>query len=150
VIGERLPEIKYILLAMLLGFAAYGLSIFTYIKAQRDLGAAKTSAYYAISPFIGASFAFVLLGEELTWKYLIALLIMIIGTIFVVSDTLIQKHSHLHTHVITHTHDGFTHSHTIEHEHSHRHLGDGIAHDHQQKENYENSPQHMRAHLFGD
>ena len=40
-IGERLPGIKYILLAMLLGFVSYGLSIFTYVRAQRPLGAAK-------------------------------------------------------------------------------------------------------------
>jgi len=147
VIGEKLPSVQYILLAMLLGFIAYGLSIFTYIKAQRDLGAAKTSAYYAIAPFIGAALAFVLLGDELTWKYMLALSVMIIGTVFVVSDTLIQKHSHLHSHVITHTHDGFTHSHTIEHEHSHRHLGDAAAHNHRQTENYINSPQHTLAHL---
>lgn len=41
IIGESLPKITYIALAMILGFAAYGLSIFLYIKAQRDLGAAK-------------------------------------------------------------------------------------------------------------
>ena len=51
VIGEKLPEPKYILPAIVLGFVAYGLSIFTYIRAQKDLGAAKTSAYYAIAPF---------------------------------------------------------------------------------------------------
>lgn len=39
--GEKLPEIRYILPAMLLGFVAYGMSIFLYIRAQRDLGAAK-------------------------------------------------------------------------------------------------------------
>jgi len=147
VIRESLPEIQYILLAMFLGFVSYGLSIFAYIKAQRDLGAAKTSAYYAIAPFIGAALAFVLLGDELTWKYMLALLVMIIGTSFVVSDTLVQKHTHLHTHVITHTHDGSTHSHTIEHEHSHRHLGDDIAHNHHQREDYKNSQEHIMAHL---
>jgi len=52
IVGEKLPEVKYILFAMVLGFVAYGLSIFTYIKAQRDLGAAKTSAFYSIAPFI--------------------------------------------------------------------------------------------------
>jgi len=145
--GERLPDIRFILLAMLLGFVAYGLSIFTYIKAQRQLGAAKTSAYYAIAPFIGAAFSFILLGDALTWRYVIALMVMIFGTTFVVSDTLVQKHSHLHTHMITHTHDGSTHSHTIEHEHSHRHIGDTTAHEHNLEENYENSPQHRMAHM---
>ena len=45
---ESIPDIKYILISMLLGFVAYGLSIFLYIRAQRDLGAAKTSAYYTM------------------------------------------------------------------------------------------------------
>ncbi len=91
IIGEKLPEIKYILPAVVLGFVAYGLSIFTYIRAQKTLGAAKTSAYYAVAPFIGAFLSFMILHESLTIAYLIALAVMITGTVFVVSDTLKQK-----------------------------------------------------------
>lgn len=91
IIGEKLPEIKYILPAVVLGFVAYGLSIFTYIRAQKTLGAAKTSAYYAVAPFIGAFLSFMLLHENLTIGYLIALAVMIAGTAFVVSDTMKQK-----------------------------------------------------------
>ena len=87
----KLPDIKYILPAVVLGFVAYGLSIFTYIRAQKALGAAKTSAYYAVAPFIGAFLSFILLHESLTIVYLIALAVMIAGTAFVVSDTLKQK-----------------------------------------------------------
>ena len=87
VIGEKFPELKYILPAIVLGFVAYGLSIFTYIRAQKDLGAAKTSAYYAIAPFIGALLSFVFLRESLTAAYPVALTVMIIGTVFVISDT---------------------------------------------------------------
>lgn len=144
-IGEKLPEVKYIFLAGLLGFIAYGLSIFTYIRAQRHLGAAKTSAYYAVAPFIGAAFAFLFLGDTLTWKYLIALIIMIIGTIYVISDTLIQSHSHMHSHIISHTHDGYTHTHLVWHEHWHKHIGDSERHEHGYKD-YEYSEEHRRAH----
>ena len=91
IIGEKLPEIKYILPAVVLGFVAYGLSIFTYIRAQKTLGAAKASAYYAVAPFIGAFLSFMILHESLTIAYLIALAVMITGTVFVVSDTLKQK-----------------------------------------------------------
>ena len=91
VIGEKSPEPKYILPAIVLGFVAYGLSIFTYIRAQKDLGAAKTSAYYAIAPFIGALLSFVFLRESLTAAYLVALTVMIIGTVFVISDTFDQS-----------------------------------------------------------
>lgn len=134
IVGESLPEIKYVLLAMLLGFVAYGLSIFLYIRAQRNLGAAKTSAYYAVAPFIGTFLAFVINGEELTLVYLFGLLFMIVGTIFVVADTLVKNHRHLHTHLITHTHDGTTHTHTITHEHSHNHLGHAEEHTHHHSE----------------
>ncbi|MGM9643752.1 MAG: DMT family transporter [Eubacteriales bacterium] len=88
IIGEKLPQIQYILYAMILGFVAYGLSIFMYIRAQRELGAAKTSAYYAVAPFVGAFLAFVINGEKLTAIYFLGLIFMLIGSAFVVYDTM--------------------------------------------------------------
>ena len=135
-LGEKLPEMKYILLAMLLGYVAYGLSIFLYIQAQRDLGAAKTSAYYAVAPFVGAFLSFVLTGEKLSGIYFVALIVMIIGTVFVVLDTIARHHAHLHVHTFTHTHDGSTHTHTITHSHEHDHyvIVDKHGHHHGQRE----------------
>ena len=130
IIGEKLPSAGYIAMAMALGFVAYGLSIFTYIRAQRTLGAAKTSAFYALAPFMGAFLAFVIVGEELSTNYLTALIFMLIGTGFVVWDTMEKRHSHLHTHTITHTHDGVTHTHIVEHCHSHSHIADENQHNH--------------------
>ncbi|MBR1383075.1 MAG: DMT family transporter, partial [Ruminococcus sp.] len=112
VIGERLPAVRYIAAALVLGFVAYGLSIFTYIRAQKTLGAAKTSAYYAAAPFIGALLSLVILKEALSASYFAALMIMIVGTAFVVADTLMHHHEHEHSHTFTHTHDGITHTHT--------------------------------------
>lgn len=91
ILGEQLPNIRYIILAMLLGFVAYGLSIFLYVRAQHFLGAAKTSAYYAIAPFIGSFLSFAVIGEALTGTYFLGLIIMIAGTLFVVMDTLNQR-----------------------------------------------------------
>lgn len=130
IVGESLPGAKYITLAMLLGFIAYGLSIFLYIRAQRDLGAAKTSAFYSVAPFIGTFLAFVVNGEKLTAAYFFGLLFMLAGTAFVVADTLTRRHSHVHTHLITHTHDGTTHTHSITHEHSHNHIRLSEEHNH--------------------
>ncbi len=130
IIGERLPDFKYIAFAMLLGFVAYGLSIFMYVRAQRNLGAAKTSAYYAVAPFVGAFLSFVLIGESLTWSYFAALLIMIAGTIFVVMDTMSRHHAHLHQHSFTHTHDGMKHTHTVIHSHEHAHYAFKENHKH--------------------
>lgn len=81
-IGEHADSIIYIILALILGFVAYGLSIFFYIYAQRELGAAKTSAYYAIAPFIGVGLSLVIFREVPTISFIIALVIMIIGTYF--------------------------------------------------------------------
>ena len=134
--GERLPAIGYIAAALLLGFVAYGLSIFLYVRAQNVLGAAKTSAYYAVAPFVGALLSFLILREKLTWMYFAALGVMIAGSGFVVIDTLARNHAHVHAHTFTHAHDGSTHTHTILHEHVHEHiLTDGKhTHHHSHKE----------------
>ena len=52
VCGERVHHLWAIPLVLLLGFVAYGLSIYYYVYAQRLLGTARTSAYYAVAPFI--------------------------------------------------------------------------------------------------
>ena len=91
ILGEKVSSLLYIVFALILGFFAYGLSIFFYIRAQKELGAAKTSAYYAIAPFVGAFLSFIFLKETLTVRYVIALIIMIVGSLLTTSDTL--KHS---------------------------------------------------------
>lgn len=88
---EKIINYKYILLAMILGYVAYGLSIFLYVRAQRDLGASKTSAYYSVAPFIGAFLSFLINGERPDEKFLLALIFMIIGTIFVIYDSLVDS-----------------------------------------------------------
>lgn len=84
--GETIPGIGYMLGALVLGFVAYGLSIFFYIYAQRDLGAAKTSAYYALAPFIGVALSFLILRETPTVSFAVGLAIMILGTYFASTD----------------------------------------------------------------
>ena len=118
---ESFPGIGYIAIALALGFVAYGLSIFMYVRAQNVLGAAKTSAYYAVNPLIGALLAFVFLSESLSWMYVIALIVMVIGSALVVVDTFIRQHDHEHQHAFTHSHGGSTHTHTVRHSHVHKH-----------------------------
>jgi drug/metabolite transporter (DMT)-like permease len=79
-VGESFPVIRDILLILLLGFVAYGLSIYFYVYAQRDLGAAKTSAYYAVAPFIGVLLSLIIFREIPGIMFFIALGIMILGT----------------------------------------------------------------------
>lgn len=143
IIGEKFPEIRYTLYALLLGYVAYGLSIFLYVRSQRDLGAAKTSAYYAIAPFIGTFLCFLVNGEALSASYFVGLILMIVGTVFVVIDTCLIKHMHLHTHTITHTHDGYTHTHVLTHEHEHKHF---LNEDKEGHNDFLSSEEHMRLH----
>lgn len=129
-LNESFSLFKYFIYALILGFVAYGLSIFFYIKAQGIIGASKTSAYYSIAPFIGSFLSFIIFNDKLSWSYFLGLGIMIIGTIIVVLDTLSKKHTHIHKHIITHTHDGTTHTHVIEHEHEHTHYVNEEKHTH--------------------
>lgn len=78
-VGESLPALPYVLGSLLLGFLAYGLSIFFYVYAQRQLGAAKTSAYYAIAPFIGAGLSLALFRKWPEPSFWVALAIMAAG-----------------------------------------------------------------------
>ena len=87
VIGEPLPAPGVLPVVLALGFVAYGLSIFFYVYAQRRLGAAKTSAYYAVAPFIGVLLSRLILRESFTQVFLIALFIMMAGTYFASTDT---------------------------------------------------------------
>ncbi len=102
----------HILAALLLGFVAYGLSIYFYILAQRELGAARTSAYYAVAPFIGVLISFLLFKAQPSLSFGVAFGLMLIGTYFGTVET----HDHEHTHE------------RMKHEHKHRH--DDLHHTH--------------------
>lgn len=80
VVGEQIPALRFILVSLLLGFVAYGLSIFFYVYAQRKLGAAKTSAYYAVAPFIGVALSLLIFWKLPSPSFWVALLIMEVGT----------------------------------------------------------------------
>jgi drug/metabolite transporter (DMT)-like permease len=127
-------NILYILFSLLLGFFAYGLSVYFYILAQRNLGASRTSAYYALAPFIGVTLSFLFFRQQLTLSFIAALIIMITGTYFAASE----RHIHLHIHKKIehehrHSHNDGHHNHiheTIAGEHSHLHTHEELKHTH--------------------
>ena len=84
--GEMLPDAGKLLLVLLLGFVAYGLSIYFYVYAQRFLGAARTSAYYAVQPFIGVLLSLLIFREMPGVLFFAALALMIGGTWLVTKD----------------------------------------------------------------
>ena len=77
--GDALPSVTDAIAALILGFVAYGLSIFFYVYAQRGLGAARTSAYYAVNPFIGAALSLALFQTVPGPAFLLALVLMALG-----------------------------------------------------------------------
>lgn len=133
-LGESFPAPLILLGILVLGFVAYGLSIKFYVLAQKDLGAAKTSAYYSIAPFLGVFFSFLLLHELPDLLFFTALPLMIVATVLIAKDTVTLQHEHIHshTHAHEHRHGDIVHAHPHEHTHTHSHIHDGeeTAHAH--------------------
>lgn len=88
--GEAIPAPAPSLLALLLGFVAYGLSIYYYVHAQRHLGAARTSAFYAAAPFIGVIMSMGILKELPAWNFWVSFVIMLLG-VYVTSKESLTK-----------------------------------------------------------
>ncbi len=133
--GSLSASLLAILAALALGFVAYGLSIFFYVMAQRELGAARTSAYYAAAPFIGMTLSWLVLRESLSPAFFAALLVMLVGAWLAVSEDHVHKHVHTHiTHEHRHVHVDGHHNHAHEEgfsaEHSHVHTHELLEHEH--------------------
>ena len=79
-IGERVALWSDVPAALALGFVAYGLSIFFYVYAQRKLGAARTSTFYALAPFVSVFLSLVLFREKPGYAFPAALALMALGT----------------------------------------------------------------------
>jgi drug/metabolite transporter (DMT)-like permease len=101
------------LAAALVGFAGYGVSLALFVVALRNLGAARTAAYFSTAPFLGAALSFALLGESQTPLFWVAALLMAAG----VALHLAERHAHAHMHeTISHQHP---HAHDEHHRHEH-------------------------------
>jgi drug/metabolite transporter (DMT)-like permease len=144
--GGSLPGPLGMLIAALVGFVCYGLSLALFVVALRHLGAARSGAYFSTAPFIGAATAVIASQQPLTIQLIGAGALMAVGVWLHVTE----RHAHVHTHARmvhahAHTHDehhrhthgpqdppGEPHTHAHEHEsltHSHPHMPD-MHHDH--------------------
>ncbi len=99
------------LVAGVIGFVGYGISLVLYVVALRHLGAARTGAYFATAPFVGAVIAVVALDEHVTAGLIVAGVLMGIG----VWLHLTERHEHAHAH------ERMTHAHPHVHDEHHRH-----------------------------
>ena len=113
VAGSSIPSISVVILAGLVGFIGYGVSLALFIRALRHLGSARTGAYFSTAPFLGALAAVVLLREPVTGQLIAAGVLMGTGVWLHVTEV----HSHEHEHeMMEHSHP---HVHDEHHQHSH-------------------------------
>ncbi|TKI04662.1 DMT family transporter [Martelella alba] len=110
--GSIPPPWPIIAGGLVVGFLAYGVSLTLFVVALRHLGSARTGAYFAVAPFVGALLA-ILSGEPLTPRVAAAGLLMGVG----VWLHLTERHQHRHHHeALEHDHE---HRHDEHHQHSH-------------------------------
>jgi drug/metabolite transporter (DMT)-like permease len=115
--GEALPSSIVVGAAGTVGFLSIGVSLVLFILALRHLGAARTGAYFALAPFIGAVVAIGLLDEPLTLKLAVAAALMGLGLWL----HLTERHEH------EHLHEWLEHEHSHVHDEHHRHSHDGAV-----------------------
>ena len=123
--GGSFPALVPSLLAGAVGFVGYGVSLVLFVLALRELGAARTGAYFATAPFMGALAAVFVLGDPLTVQLAGAGAFMALG----VWLHLTERHAHEHLHApVKHAH---RHVHDLHHQHEH-HPSEraGDPHDH--------------------
>ena len=123
-LGARLPALPSLAGALLVGLLAYGLSLVLFVVALRQLGAARTGAYFSVAPFVGALLA-VAMGDQLSLLLMLAAALMALG----IWLHLTEHHAHEHRH-LTQTH---THTHVHDEHHQHTHAGPvapGTRHSH--------------------
>ena len=125
--------------ALVIGFLCYGVSLVCYLTAQRKLGTARTGAYFAIAPFMGAFLSLVFLHEPVNSNLALAGALMSVGLWL----HLTESHSHVHVHEAIehahlHSHDEGDPHHQHTHEvgvdvskpHTHVHKHDRMVHEH--------------------
>jgi drug/metabolite transporter (DMT)-like permease len=140
-ISAPIPSAATALVAGIVGFFGYGLSLALFVVALRHLGAARTSAYFSTAPFVGSAIAVVALDEPLTARLAVAGVLMAAGAWLHLTER--HEHEHAHgamAHAHPHVHDehhghvhgaldppGEPHTHFHEHgamRHSHPHVPD--------------------------
>ncbi len=119
-LGFHLPPPHTILLAAVVGFCGYGLSLVMFVLALRHLGTARTGAYFSAAPFVGAVIALLTLGDTPSPTLWFAAALMGVG----IGLHLTENHEHEHEHEATlHTHG---HTHDAHHQHEHDFEWDGV------------------------
>jgi drug/metabolite transporter (DMT)-like permease len=111
--GASLPGTGILASAAAVGFFGYGISLVLFVVALRNLGTARTGAYFSVAPFFGAALALLVLRESASAAFWVAAALMALG----VWLHLTERHEHEHLHEpMEHTHP---HVHDEHHQHGH-------------------------------
>lgn len=137
--GGHLPGGATMLASGLVGFLGYGVSLALFVVSLRHLGSARTGAYFATAPFLGALAALLVLREPVTPQLVAAGLLMGAG----VWLHLTENHEH------EHVHEPMQHSHPHVHDEHHQHVhapGDPPGEPHTHGHRHERL-KHRHAHM---
>jgi drug/metabolite transporter (DMT)-like permease len=110
-LGASLPQAPHVAITLMIGFMGYGVSLVLFIVALRQLGTARTGAYFATAPFIGAAVALLLYEQPADGTFWVAAICMALGV------WLHATEDHVHEHV----HQPLSHSHAHTHDEHHQH-----------------------------
>jgi len=114
--GAHVPSPAIAATAAVIGFLGYGISLVAFVIGLRELGTARTGAYFSTAPFVGATVSVLLLGESITLRLVAAAVLMGVG----VWLHLTERHEH------DHRHDALEHEHAHEHDEHHHHHSDEL------------------------
>jgi drug/metabolite transporter (DMT)-like permease len=145
--GESVPGLPAIAKLLALGAVGYGASLQLYLRAQRQVGAARTASVFAIAPFAGVAMAFALGAAWPGAQLPIAALLIGAGLALHITEH--HGHRHRHealTHEHPHQHDDGHHDHRHDPmpagAHSHPHQHDPVTHDHEHAEDLHHRHSH--------
>lgn len=112
--GNPVPAVLPVLATAALGCAGYGISLVLFVLALRGLGTARTSAYFATAPFLGAGVSLLIFLQHPDASFWAAGALMALG----VWLHLGERHTHWHVH------EALVHEHPHRHDAHHRHAHD--------------------------
>jgi drug/metabolite transporter (DMT)-like permease len=137
VLGAHLPGLARTAAAMFTGLAGYGVSLVLFVVALRNLGTARTGAYFSVAPLFGVTLSLILWPDIPGPLFWVAAALMVLGVWLHIRE----RHEHAHTHVLMdHNH---RHRHDEHHQHTHDFKWDG-------KEPHTHPHQHVpMTHIHG-
>jgi drug/metabolite transporter (DMT)-like permease len=147
VAAEPLPGIRSAFVLCACGATGYGLSLRLYLLAQRRVGAARTGSIFALAPFLGATFAWIL-GDQVPGPLAFGAAALFAAGVWLHAT---ERHAHRHVHPRVghehaHRHDDGHHDHVhdppVRGEHTHPHQHESVEHEHDHAPDLHHHHQH--------